>query len=479
MAKQAARTKRKTDAAGTMDTYSNPIANLGWGSRSINEATQYVHTQLSQNYLLLLSLYRSHWICRKVIDAVPEDMLKNWINLICDREPEDIDLFQKVVDETATIQQILESLQWARLFGGAGALMVIAGQSNRLEEPLDLDSIQLGDYRGLMVFDRWSGVQASLETITDLDNPSEYGLPKFYTLTTSNAAQMRVHYSRMLRFTGRKLPLWERQTVQGWGMSELELIYDPLRQYDNTAFGIAQLVHRANLLVKTVPGLDAAIATGNQQQLQRMQNLISAQMSTLNNQGVWLLNGGGEEEREELQSHQYSFGGLNDVQQNFMVTMSGCSEIAYSRLYGRTVTGLSQTNEGDEQMYYDMLAQKQKRELRPQLKKLLPVIAKSTWGEVPPDLDFTFAPMQEMNVKEKAELGKTIADSVLAAYQAGLISQKTALMELQNSQTETAQWKAITNEIIAKADEEVLKPLEMGGPGEEDGDETVSSKQAA
>ena len=448
---------RKLAATGTMDAYSNPAANLGWGSTSINEGTQYLHTQLSQNYLLLLSLYRSDWICRKVIDTVPEDMLRKWISVRCDVTLPDLDLLGKIVDETYTVPQLLEALQWARLFGGSGALMVINGQED-LSQPLNLDEVELGDYRGLLVFDRWSGIQGSMQTIDSLENPSEYGLPALYTLTTSRGSQMTVHHSRILRFNGRKLPLWERQTVQGWGMSELELIYDPLRQYDNTAWGIAQLVHRANLLVKTVPGLDQALATGNQQQLQRLQNVIREQMSALNNQGVWMLNGGGPEEREELQAHQYSFGGLNDVQQNFMVAIAGACEIPYSRLFQRTVTGLGQTNEGDEQIYYDMVAQKQKRELGPQLRKLLPVIAKSAWGDIPNDLDFVFNPLQEMNAKEKVELAKTRTDAILAVLnsQTPLISAKSALIELKAGADETGVFAAaLTNDVINAADDTV------------------------
>ena len=469
--------RKQTPVAGTMDTYSNPVAGLGWGTRSINEATQYVHTALSQNYLLLLSLYRSHWICRKVIDAVPEDMLRKWISFRSQVEPQQVDAFERAVDDTSTVSQVLEALRWARLFGGSGALMVIDGQDN-LEKPLDLNTVELGSYRGLLVFDRWSGIQGSLDTIQDLSRPSEFGLPKYYTLTSQNAPQTRVHHSRILRFIGRELPIWERQTVQGWGMSELELIYDELRKVDNTSWGIAQLVHRANLLVKTVPGLDQALSTGSAVQLQRLQGVIQAQMSTLNSQGVWMLNGGSPDEREELQAHQYSFGGLNDVYQSFLVGIAGACEIPYSRLFQRTVTGLSQTNEGDEQIYYDMIAQKQRRELRPKLRQLFGVIAKSTWGDIPDDLDFDFTPMQEMNVKEKAELGKVVAETVLSAHNAGLISPKVALQELRSSSGATGMWTSITDEAINAASDEVVAPeLKLPGMEEEaDGEQAVSAR---
>ncbi len=59
-----------------MDTFSNPMARLGYDTPNLLEGTEYPLVRLTQNYTLLNSLYRSHWIARKIIDCIPEDMMK-------------------------------------------------------------------------------------------------------------------------------------------------------------------------------------------------------------------------------------------------------------------------------------------------------------------------------------------------------------------------------------------------------------------
>lgn len=43
--------------------------------------------------------------------------------------------------------------------------------------------------------------------------------------------------------------------------------------------------------------------------------------------------------------------GISDVYQQFQLDMSGASEIPVTRLFGRTISGLGQSNDADERMY--------------------------------------------------------------------------------------------------------------------------------
>src|SRR6185312_2449099 len=108
-----------------IDSFSNPAARLGFGTSNMLEATQYPLTRLSRNYILLVSLYRSNWIVRKVVDAKAEDMIKNGWDLDTQQTPEMLDDFNKVCDDTALHAKLIETLKWARLYGGSAALMVI------------------------------------------------------------------------------------------------------------------------------------------------------------------------------------------------------------------------------------------------------------------------------------------------------------------------------------------------------------------
>jgi phage-related protein (TIGR01555 family) len=445
--------------AATVDAFTNALARIGWGSGNLLEGTSYPLTRLSRNYILMQSLYRTNWIARRVIDAVPEDMMKNWVTLNGQVDPAEIDDFQRAVARTKTRENILEGLQWGRLYGGAGAVMILKGHEDILDEPLDLDDVAPQSYRGVLVFDRWSGISPGVELISDLESP-DFGLPAYYQITLDDGAAFRVHASRVLRFTGRKLPNWERQAEQGWGISEFELIYDELRKRDNTSWNIASLIFRANIFALKMKDLSQMLSTGNAAFQQRVWNALEAQNRLMSNQGLMLL-----PEDGGLESHQYAFTGINDVYQSFMMDICGACEIPMTRLFGRTITGLGQSNEGDERIYYDAIGQKQNRELRPQLEKLFQVVAMSTWGQIPDDLDFSFPPVRNPSDKERSELGKELTDSVLAAFNAGVIGRKTTLQELRQNADATGLFSNITDEMIEAAEEDPQQAGEFGLSG--------------
>ena len=438
--------------AATLDAFANGLARIGYGTNNLLESTSYPLTRLSRNYILCQSLYRSSWIARKVIDAPAEDMTKNRFQLTNDLPPADLLTFDTALTDTGTEAALLTALKWGRLFGGAGAVIVIAGQGDQLDQPLDPDSVEIGAYRGLLVFDRWSGITPNAELNTDLDNPLAFGLPKSYHVWTETAQSFDVHASRVLRFIGRDLPMWEKAAEMRWGTSEFELLYQELVKRDNTSYNIASLIFRANILGLKIKDL-AQMLSGlgkSQAALQQFNAVLNAQNQLMSNQGLLVL-----PEEGGIEQRTYTFAGINDVYQSFMMDIAGAAEIPVSRLFGRTTTGLSATGEGDEQIYYDAISQKQRRELAPQLKKLLPVIAMSTWGQIPKDLNFTFPPCRTMTAEEQAELASKATTAVVSVYNAGLISQRTALLELQQQADTTGLFTNITSADIEAADDAV------------------------
>ena len=79
----------------------------------------------------------------------------------------------------------------------------------------------------------------------------------------------------------------------------------------------------------------------------------------------------------KIRRYSYSFTGLSDIYDQFMLDMSGAAEIPATKLFGRSPQGLYATGESDLKNYYEMIAQMQERILRPALEKLLPVMALS------------------------------------------------------------------------------------------------------
>lgn len=441
-----------------LDYFTNMAARTGYGTPSIGESATYEMVRLSNNYELLLTLYRNHWIARRIVDIPAIDMTRAWPKITSDIPPDDIASFDRTIEQTRTPRAIRRAIKWARLYGGGGALMVISGHEKYLEEPLDTDDVNPGTYRGLIPFDRWVGIYPTGQLSEDMEHPARWDEPEFYEVRGSDTSvSFRVHSSRVLRFLGPEVPTPEYQAQMYWGISELEVSWEELRKRDNASFAILNLLFRANLIAQTNPEL-AQMLSGlgtSQQALQRFWRTMEAQNQLISNQSMLLLGKDGD-----MKAVQYSFSGIGEVYAQFQMDVAGAAGMTVTRLFGRTITGLGQTNDADERLYEERIATDQHGNLTPELHKLYPVIAMSEWGNVPDDLNFNYPSVRVLTEEEKADMADKGSAPVIAAYNSAIIGRKTALKEFKQLSDTTGVFTNVTDEIIDKASDE---PELMGG----------------
>lgn len=444
--------------ARALDAFTNVLARLGAGTPNLLEGTEYSLQRLSRDFNQLNALYRESWIIRRIIDVIPSDMLKNWITITSGIDPDVEKKLSISLRRTQLIDKLKRGMQWGRLYGGALGVMLVKHQGYDLSQPLRLDWIMPGDFAGLLIFDRWNGVNPSNELIEDISDP-DYGYPKYYTVTDpAGGGSVKIHHSRVIRFTGNTLPFWEEIAEMQWGASVVESVFDELKKRDNVSWNIAQLTFMANIRVLKMQDLGQLLAATDSESQAELLRTLEAQNMLLNNMGMQVMDAA-----DGLETHQYTFGGLADCYQQFIMDISGAAEIPVTKLFGRSPSGLNATGESDLQNYYDMIAEKQEAVLRPILNKVLPPFIISTIGSLPKDFDFDFDPVAEPSDKERADLAKCGTDNVVAAYNAGLISQRTALKELKQQSERTGVWTNITDEDIERASDSVEQPGEMGG----------------
>lgn len=435
------------------DTYQNVLARLGAGMPNVQESAQYVLTRTTRNRQQLDALYRNSWLVRKIIDMIPEDMLKNWIRWEGEMEPDDIKQIEKTVRLSRLKRDLLRGMRWGRLYGGAVGIMMIEGQDD-LDEPLDLDAIMPGDFKGLHIIDRWSGVDPGITIVDDITS-AEFGLPDYYRVRVEDkfvgsGESVVVHHSRLLRFTGDDLPFYEEIAEQQWGASKVESLLDDLKRRDSTAANIAGLIFMANLRILKMEDLGQALAGTGKQNQANFYNTIQAQNSMMSNFGLQVLS-----KDDEFQTIQLSnFAGINDVYESFMLDLSGATGIPVTKLFGRAPAGMNATGESDMRNYYDLLEKEQERELSPLLDKLQPVLLMSTFGELP-DLEYEYEPVSTPEQSEIADLVEKKTNSVLAVHDRGIITDRTALQELKALAEGTGMFTNITDEDLEKASDDL------------------------
>lgn len=446
------------------DGYSNQPARLGQGTSNLVGGSEYPISRFSNDYGTLNALYRNHWMARRIIEVPAQDMVKAWPTITSELTADDLKKFDRTLARTGTKKAILTAMKWARLFGGAGALIAIDGQEDMLDEPLDRDSIGIGSFRGLIPFDRWSGINPSTGICTDINQPLQFGLPESYQVHPpfGGGKSFRVHASRILRFTGPDIPSPEFQAQSFWGISVLEPVFEELTKIDSASWSIINLLFRAQILSEVNPELSNLLsgAGTSQEALKKVHQRLSEKNALLSNQGLNILGEGGS-----LQSSTYSFGGVSDVLQQFQLFVSGAAQIPVSILYGRTISGLGQSNDADLQIYEDRIAQWQNADMRPVLEQqLYPVICMSEFGEVPEDLDLDFPSIRSMTGKDKVELMKTGSDAIIAGFEKGVYGRKTTLTGLKRLGDPIGEYSWITQDLIDAADDDVqqgdVPPLE-------------------
>lgn len=429
------------ESISVQDAFSNPLFRLGWGSQSPLEATEYPLTRMTDNYALLNSLYRTNWVVQNVVGLMVDDMLREWYKLKGNITPEAQAALAKVERDTRIRDRLNEGLRWGRLYGGAAGMILVRGQED-LSKPLDLDMVYPGSFRGLYILDRWMGITATNGLVLEAGDP----VPEYYAITDAEGhTAARVHHSRVIRFTGRELPMVERMAEMYWGESEIEALYEEVVAHDNVSANMVALTFQANVNTMEVKGLEQLFGIGSGQAQRRFWNVMQAQSVLRSNFGTQLV-----EQGTKLTNTQYTFTGLQEVYESMCLNLCGASHYPMTKLFGRSPAGMNATGESDLKNYYDYVDSQREAKLRPALQKLLPVLAMSAWGFVPDDLDFSFPSLWTPTAMETAEITLKKAQAIRDTFQAGLIRADTAQKELKKLEEETGMFGNLADEEIAE-----------------------------
>ena len=133
------------------DSFQNFQASLGIGTNNLFSRSSYQLNPLTRVRLELELMYRGSWIAAAAIDLPAEDMTRSGI-VINDLDQADHDEIQEEFIELGIWNSLCEVVKWARLFGGSLAYLMIDGQDPAT--PLNINSVGMDQFKGLMILDR-------------------------------------------------------------------------------------------------------------------------------------------------------------------------------------------------------------------------------------------------------------------------------------------------------------------------------------
>lgn len=448
----AARTRdaqgRFSGRGATRDSYQNFALQLGMGTDNVLATSTYGFNPITRNRVLLEWMHRGSWLAGMAVDIPADDMVRSGIDVQCDARPEEIDGLQQDLVRLGVWDGVRDTCAWSRLYGGAVGVILIDGQD--YSTPLNPDKIGKGQFRGVMALDRWM-VEPSLQDLVE-DMGPQLGMPKFYRVT-SDVPGMRnksVHYTRVIRFDGIRLPYWQRVSENLWGISVLERLYDRMVAFDSTTQGAAQLAYKSYLRTIKIKGLREILAAGGPAEGVLIQ-YVEMMRRFQGIEGLTMLDGDDEFEAQGASN----FAGMSEVMLQMGQQISGALQIPLVRLFGQSPAGLNSTGESDLRTYYDGIAQQQNKTLLVPMHVIVRAAALSGGWKIGQDYSVVFRPLWQLSEEQKSEVAGRDAETIAKVEERGIITQQTAMRELKQQSKVTGRFTNITDEEIESASDEL------------------------
>lgn len=395
----------------------------------------------------LLNAYRGAWLPQKIVDIPAEDATREWRSW--NAESDAISKLEAEESRLGLQVKVQEAMTRGRLMGGA-AIYIGTGDQNP-DEPLDPGKVGAGGIKHLNVLTRME-LQAG-DRETDPESPN-FNRPKHYTLTPQNSGQVEIHPSRLVLFTGNPHPDPSQDSgpTAGWGDSILLAVMQAVKNADSGAANIASLMFEAKVDVIKIPGFMAGLQQGGDYEQQVLKRLQLAAMAKGINGALVL------DAEEDYQQKSATFSGLNDLLLTFLQIVSGAADIPVTRLLGRSASGLNSTGESDLRNYYDHIQALQKLVMSPAMSVLDECLIRSALGSRPPEVFYTWRSLWQTTAKERADIGKTTAETIKIVAETRLIPDDVWAKTAANMLTESGSapgLEAAMDEWIAENPDEI------------------------
>lgn len=385
------------------DSWVNGASGMGIAGLDKTTATTYSSWGFSLHRTQLDNLYQHDWLSRKICTKLAEDATRKWIRIDGDSKA-----LMARLDRLKLKQALRTASSWARLFGGAGIIMITRG-----DDPLEpLDPRKVKELVALEVFDRWwLSPVAYNEDITSPD----YQKPEVY----QTAGGQRFHTSRVLKFYGCELTRDRMMQELWWGGSVVESAWQAIKDFQGTTNDVRYIMTELNIGILQIPDLTARSVVGGTP-LEKVQNRVSAFNATKSNYRVAAI-----DSKETFNFVNRSITGVPDVMDRFMTTVAAASDgMNELVLFGKSPSGLNASQEEQLQVWYDRVDSHREDQMAPAIQTILDV---ETRGKAP---DWDFEAIYEMSDEKKATVMQNSAAAMASIAELAGLAPSAVIRQL-------------------------------------------------
>lgn len=352
---------------------------------------------------------------RKMAETIAEEMTRKWITLSSTGEDDKTDKLNKLEEalKRFKVRALFQKAAELDGFYGRGQIYIELDKPSggvASEDPEELQAplfiapakIKQGALKALRLIE-------PIWTYPGAYNAQNPLAPNYYKPSLWYVMGKTVHDSRMLTFVSRPVPDLLKASYNFGGLALSQMAQPYVQNWMRTRDSISDLIHSFSTS-GLLTNLSTILSGGADEGIFDRADLFN---KLRDNRGLMLL----DKDTEEFFQFNTPLSGLDALQAQSQEHMSAVSGVPLVKLLGITPSGLNASSEGEIRVFYDHIAALQEKLFRDPLTKLLNIIQLSEFGEIDPDITFTFEPLYELNDPEKAQVRKTDAetDSVLIA----------------------------------------------------------------
>lgn len=370
---------------------------------------------------LALAAYQLSGLMRKAIRIPADDRVREWRDWQADEaQITALEAEEKRLGLVAKVRQA----EILRGLGGGALILALPGDADK-PAPATIGKAAL---QAVNVVYRTQ--LALLDIDQEITSPT-YGMPAFYQF---GGTQTKIHPSRVIAFRGDPLAAGAiaiSSVDAFWGDCRLDQIFREGQRTDDTKAWFSELVKKAKLLRIGIPNIVDMIATeAGQAKLNKRIATIATGESILN---ATVFGSAADKDGagETISDFQVTWAGIPAIMDAFDQAFASVADIPFTRLYGRSPSGMNATGKSDDNNWNKMVAAGQKLETRPCLEQLDPFLMRSA-GVDPAKVTWKFAPLDVPSEKEEADTFKTTMEAVAALQNTGAIPEVAFVKGIQN-----------------------------------------------
>lgn len=406
-----------------VDGWSNIITGLGTKERDARNYSTVTWRRMSETEIE--EFYAGDAMAAKVVDLPVEESTEKGYKLTGITTEQE----KKVKAELARLhfdECIVDAARKARLYGGS-AILKVYDDDLILDAPAIPLYARSGDVTGtrrarviksLVSFQRFE-LYSTWEDVNKDILSSDFGHPRLYTFIGRSTAaayanNIKIHYSRLVRFDGAWLPDKLRQSNQYWHDTVLSKLYDAIRNYANAHDSVNAALKDVSTAVFKIKGLaDQVLSDCDDKVLERLQ-LVNLTKSIA--RAVVL-----DAEGEDFDYKVRNMSGVEKLVESAEKRLTAETGMPHTVLLGNSPTGgLGQSGNHESTNWNKWISSYQETKLKPQMLEIIKEVAASISVPVE-NLDIEFNPLDEPSEKEIVETRNKQASTDQIYMDAGVL----------------------------------------------------------